>query len=468
MTRDDRDALEPPRRTMTGALRREFHQALLSAFPNVGDFERMLNFGLSVPLEPIAPVRGSFADVVFEVIEWAEANGRVEELIAAAIAEVPGNTALESFVLKWRALPAPDPQPPPAPPPPEPGPSPTPQPPPPWPISRWIAGASALVLIGAAAFWIFLPVKMNGYILYKNSDKTVKGAVVKVPTTGSASMTDDFGFFTLQGPRATQRLYVHVDGNQYEFALVARVGHRYPIVPPVPDAPKALTAAQSTTVEQLVKAQPGRFRLERGAGRHGTLWPIGATIRVAFLDGSAEVRTLVRSIAAEWTKHGNVSFDFEAKPDDSDVRLSFKDPAMSYSYIGTDALAVPKDEPTIVLGAIARDNAPDRESTILHEFGHVLGLVHEYATPAGEKRINFAVVYPKAAKDMGWTKAAVDHNFRQSSKTPDAYDNKPFDPDSVMMARLPSDWFNPPLQIGARTGLSAGDRALIARLYPFQ
>ena len=37
-----------------------------------------------------------------------------------------------------------------------------------------------------------------------------------------------------------------------------------------------------------------------------------------------------------------------------------------------------------------------------------------------------------------------------------------------MMHRFPSDWFNPPLQVGARSGLSAGDRAFIGKLYPPQ
>jgi len=470
MTHDGRDALDLPRRTMTGPLRRELHEALLSAFPTLGAFERMLNFALNVQLEQIARTDSNASDTMFDVIRWAEANGRVEQLIEAAVAEVPGNSALESLVLAWRTEPGPEPEPP-APPGPTPLPGPAPPPgrtePPAVPRWRWVAAALLLLLIGAVAFWILFPVKMNGYILYRNSDKTVKGAVVKVPATGSASTTDEFGFFMLQGPRATRQLYVHVDGNQYEVALVERVGHRYAIVPPVADPPKTLSAQQTATVEKLVKTEPGRFRVTDGAGRRGTLWPVGATIRVAFLDGSAEVKALVKSVVPEWSKDGNVRFDFDAKVEDADVRVSFKDPAMSYSFVGTDALAVPRREPTIMLGTIAQEGAPERESTILHEFGHVLGLVHEYATPAGEKRLNFPVVYDKAAKDMGWTRAQVDFNFRLSKKTPDAYQNKAFDPDSVMMARLPSDWFDPPLQIGARTGLSAGDRAFIARLYPF-
>jgi len=260
---------------------------------------------------------------------------------------------------------------------------------------------------------------------------------------------------------------VHVDGNQYEAVLGERVGHRYAIVQPFAAPTRQLSAEQVAAVEKLVSAQPGRFRVEDGAVRRDKLWPVGTTLRIAFLDGTAELKSLVKGAAAEWTNHANIHFDFDATRENADVRVSFKD-EMSFAYVGTDALAVPRDEATIVLGTIAQEAAAERPSTILHEFGHVLGLVHEYATPAGEERIDFGVVYAKAEKEMGWSRETVDHNFRSDANTSDAYLDKPFDPDSVMMARLPSDWFSPPLQIGARKGLSAGDRAFISKLYPLQ
>ena len=46
----------------------------------------------------------------------------------------------------------------------------------------------------------------------------------------------------------------------------------------------------------------------------------------------------------------------------------------SWSYIGTDALHIPKESKTMNLGFIDR-------STVMHEFGHALGLIHEHQSP---------------------------------------------------------------------------------------
>ena len=46
----------------------------------------------------------------------------------------------------------------------------------------------------------------------------------------------------------------------------------------------------------------------------------------------------------------------------------------SWSYLGTDATRVPKESFTMNLGFVDRP-------TVLHEFGHSLGLIHEHQSP---------------------------------------------------------------------------------------
>ena len=46
----------------------------------------------------------------------------------------------------------------------------------------------------------------------------------------------------------------------------------------------------------------------------------------------------------------------------------------SWSYLGTDAARVPKECFTMNLGFVDRP-------TVLHEFGHSLGLIHEHQSP---------------------------------------------------------------------------------------
>lgn len=80
----------------TGARLRELQEALTHAFPNRGALERMLLFRMDVRLSLIAGT-GSLSDVAFEVIRWAEAQGRLEALVRAAHAENPGSPRLREF-----------------------------------------------------------------------------------------------------------------------------------------------------------------------------------------------------------------------------------------------------------------------------------------------------------------------------------------------------------------------------------
>jgi len=56
------------------------------------------------------------------------------------------------------------------------------------------------------------------------------------------------------------------------------------------------------------------------------------------------------------------------------VDLFFASPGGSWSYIGTDATKLPLESFTMNLGSVDRP-------TVLHEFGHALGLIHEHQSP---------------------------------------------------------------------------------------
>lgn len=49
-------------------------------------------------------------------------------------------------------------------------------------------------------------------------------------------------------------------------------------------------------------------------------------------------------------------------------------PGGSWSYIGTDASRIPLESFSMNLGFVDRP-------TVLHEFGHALGLIHEHQSP---------------------------------------------------------------------------------------
>lgn len=89
---------------LDGDKRKQLHQAILDAFGAYESLEQMLSFQLDVSLGTITHSRNC-SDAIFEVIKWAEAKGKLPELIRGAREENITNPALLNFEEKvWRPL----------------------------------------------------------------------------------------------------------------------------------------------------------------------------------------------------------------------------------------------------------------------------------------------------------------------------------------------------------------------------
>ncbi|MGI8586587.1 MAG: effector-associated domain EAD1-containing protein [Chloroflexia bacterium] len=84
---------------LPGEQLRKLHMALCHAFPKRSALEQMVRFGLDVRLSYITE-GGDLSKAVYELIEGAEAQGRIDELIAAAGTANPTNPELHAFVTK--------------------------------------------------------------------------------------------------------------------------------------------------------------------------------------------------------------------------------------------------------------------------------------------------------------------------------------------------------------------------------
>jgi hypothetical protein len=74
----------------------QLEEALASAFPDRNSLERMVRYKLDENLEQIAGAE-FFSDVLFGLIQWAESQGRVLDLVMAAREANPGNVLLQQF-----------------------------------------------------------------------------------------------------------------------------------------------------------------------------------------------------------------------------------------------------------------------------------------------------------------------------------------------------------------------------------
>ena len=230
------------------------------------------------------------------------------------------------------------------------------------------------------------------------------------------------------------------------------------------------------------------------------LWPNGMVFQVWILNTTDRPKfkdqiELVKEGVREWEKHANVSFTFPEvwdKNSPPQVRLRFFDKKLGFlqekpehntndgfwSYVGnTSEGIVEKDvepnfwNPTMSLQWVDLTRYKDEfKATILHEFGHMLGFMHEHQRPDGklEEYYDFDAVY-KHYRSQRWDKNKVDDqvlNFHEYMGR-SAIAGTKFDTKSIMMYDIPAKLLKDKTKaVSKNYHLSELDIQFVARLYP--
>jgi hypothetical protein len=170
-------------------------------------------------------------------------------------------------------------------------------------------------------------------------------------------------------------------------------------------------------------------------------WPT-RVVTVAFNGGSEPLHRLIEQVARDWARHGGglrLSFrdrngrfrrwrdtDRTAR---ADIRIGFNDgqPLGGYwSVIGVSAQMVAANEPTMNFEGFPVDlaryfNGAHRaewlleyhRSTILHEFGHALGLAHEHYHPDCQSDLLLDAAIPYLMERSGWNEEEGRYNWTE-------------------------------------------------------
>lgn len=189
-------------------------------------------------------------------------------------------------------------------------------------------------------------------------------------------------------------------------------------------------------------------------------WSAGRVLRIAFMDGAAAQKAEVRAQAEVWLPFVNLSYLWDVPVKTADIRISFQQKG-AWSLIGTDALSVPSNQPTMNFGFL-------QPGTATHEFGHALGCIHEHQSPgAGVIPWIVSRVYQYyGGPPNSWSRATIDQNilahYNQERTQFTAWDKGsimeyPIDPQLVS---------DPAYAVGWNTALSPVDQQYIASVYP--
>lgn len=205
-------------------------------------------------------------------------------------------------------------------------------------------------------------------------------------------------------------------------------------------------------------------RRKRSLINYSKHWANGRTLKIAFIDGpDDEHKQKIIDAASQWLPYINLKFEFV---DDlqGEIRIATKNNDNS-SMLGTDALLIHPDWPTMNLGV--KPEHEDFEVIVIHEFGHVLGAMHEHQHPEANIPWDKPKVYEfYQNREMNpLSREDVDRNLFAPFNTLDAIYTS-YDKKSIMHHPVPNTLTLGNWEVPINRRISKKDKRLMKLLYP--
>jgi serralysin len=199
------------------------------------------------------------------------------------------------------------------------------------------------------------------------------------------------------------------------------------------------------------------------------MWSPGDVITVGFATNETTQLVIdkVKLYAKQWETIANIKFQF-VDLSQAKVRVGFAKDNTSWSWVGRDVLTNTFNQKTVNFGWF--DNTTSETEfrrVILHEFGHVLGFVHEHQSPNANIPWDKEKVYALfALPPDSWDRAKVDANvFAKYSQN--STNSSTYDPSSIMHYFFSADLTTNGMSLPGNTNFSSIDKEFSKFVYPF-
>lgn len=194
----------------------------------------------------------------------------------------------------------------------------------------------------------------------------------------------------------------------------------------------------------------------------------GVDLTVGFMESTpTDLRERILSHFNAWGEFGNVRFRWtQTSPQ---VRIT-READGYWSYLGTDILSIPNNQPTMSLQAFTmRTSEKEYRRVVRHEAGHTLGFPHEHMRKAIVDRLDPAKTIAWGARVLGWSAATV----RQQILTPLEERSllgldRIYTPDieSIMCYSLPASITKDGQSIPGGDDFDEEDKVIVSKIYP--
>jgi hypothetical protein len=149
------------------------------------------------------------------------------------------------------------------------------------------------------------------------------------------------------------------------------------------------------------------------------------------------------------------------RPHEADIRISFDVARGCWADVGIDALKKKSPKATMNFGWFD-------VGTVLHEFGHALGLIHEHQNGLNDSNKihwNLPKLYRWAKRTQGWNRAMTEKNIVELYDD-NMINGSSYDPKSIMLYFFPASLTTNGRGTKQNLRLSTTDKKVLLEMYP--